>query len=147
MSLNIFEYVNNLATDIRRENDVIFKQNDPSDGRMYFVAEGELSVSRSVEGNEVEINRLREGDFFGEMAILNKSPRSATVKVISKNAHLGYLDEQMFVRIARVNPVFHYSLLKLVITRIGMIEDAIELALHDLGEIRAGRNPFRDRTP
>ncbi len=145
MSLNIFEYVNNLATDIRRENDVIFKQNDSSDGRMYFVAEGELSVCRSVEGNEVEINRLREGDFFGEMAILNKSPRSATVKVISKNAHLGYLDEQMFVRIARVNPVFHYSLLKLVITRIGMIEDAIELALHDLGELRAGRNPFRDR--
>ena len=135
MSLNIFEYVNNLPVVIRNGGDAIFSQGDDSDGKMYFVAEGELAVIRTIDGHPHELNRLREGDFFGEMAILNKKPRSASVKVISKQARLGYLDEPMFVRIARTSPVFHYSLLKLVIQRIGMIEDSIELALHELNEI------------
>ncbi|MCB1327029.1 MAG: cyclic nucleotide-binding domain-containing protein [Spirochaetales bacterium] len=138
MSLNVFEYVNNLPADIRKGGDVIFKQGDTSDGRMYFVAEGELSVEREIDGQAHVLNRLRPGDFFGEMAILNKKPRSAKVEVTSRMARLGYLDEEMFVRIARINPVFHYSLLKLVIQRIGQIEDAIELAIDELNTLRGG---------
>lgn len=136
MSLNIFEYVNNLPVVIRNKGDAIFHQGDDSDGRMYFVAEGELAVIRTIDDHPHEINRLREGDFFGEMAILNKKPRSATVEVFSKQARLGYLDEPMFVRIARTSPVFHYSLLKLVIQRIGLIEDSIELTLNELKQYR-----------
>jgi CRP-like cAMP-binding protein len=132
MSLNIFEYVNNLAVDLRKAGDIVFAQGDESDGKMYFVAEGELSVTRTIEGETHEISRLRPGDFFGEMAILNKQPRTATIKVLTKLAKLGYVDEAMFLRIARSNPIFNYSLLKLVITRIGMVEDAIELTLHEL---------------
>lgn len=136
MSLNIFEYVNNLPVVIRNKGDAIFSQGDESDGRMYFVAEGELAVIRIIDGHPHELNRLREGDFFGEMAILNKKPRSARVEVVSKQARLGFLDEPMFVRIARTSPVFHYSLLKLVIQRIGLIEDSIELALNELKQVR-----------
>lgn len=139
MSLNIFEYVNNLAVDLRKLNDVIFHQDDESDGRMYFVAGGELAVIREIDGSPHELNRLHPGDFFGEMAILNRQPRSATVKVVSKEAKLGYIDEPMFVRISKINPVFHFSLLKLVIQRIGMVEDSIELTLHELSEVRQGR--------
>lgn len=137
MSLNIFEYVNNLAVDIRKANDVVFHQDQESDGRMYFVAEGELAVVRYIDGQPHELNRLYPGDFFGEMAILNHRPRAATVKVLSRMAKLGYLDEAMFMRIARSNPVFHYSLLKLVVQRIGMIEDNIEESIHELQKFGA----------
>lgn len=136
MSLNVFEYVNNLAVEIRREGDAIFKQDDPSDGRMYFVAEGELAVIRNIEGEPHELNRLGAGQFFGEMAILNGSDRSATVKVVSKQAKLGYLDEAVFNKIARTNPVFLYSLLKLVIQRIGNVEDEIDEVAQELAELR-----------
>lgn len=132
MSLNIFEYVNNLAVDLRKAGDVVFHQGDASDGRMYFVADGELSVTRTIDGETHEISRLRPGDFFGEMAILNRQPRTATITVVSKQAKMGYVDEAMFLRIARSNPVFNYSLLKLVIQRIGTVEDAIELTLAEL---------------
>ena len=138
MSLNIFEYVNNLAVDLRKAGDVVFYQDDPSDGKMYFVAGGELAVIREIDGSPHELNRLHPGDFFGEMAILNRQPRSATVKAISREVKLGYIDEAMFVRIAKINPVFHFSLLKLVIQRIGMVEDSIELALHELEQLRGG---------
>lgn len=142
MSLNVFEYVNNLPIVLYKEKDVVFAQDDASDGRMFFVAEGELAVLRRIEGDMHELNRLHPGDFFGEMAILNKMPRSATIVVTSKHAKLGYLDEPMFLRIARVNPVFHYSLLKLVIQRIGQIEDDIEESLEELMKLRKERPTF-----
>ncbi len=136
MSLNVFEYVNNLAVVIRKQGEVIFQQGDPSDGRMYFVAEGKLEVIREVEGHCHVLNKLVAGDFFGEMAILNSNPRSATITVMSKQAKLGYIDETMFVRIAKLNPLFHYSLLKLVIKRLGQIEEEIDRALRELSEKR-----------
>ncbi len=136
MSLNIFEYVNNLAIAIRNRGENIFEQGDESDGRMYFVAEGELAVVREIDGETHELNHLYTGDFFGEMAILNKQPRSATIKVVSLQARLGFLDEEMFMKIALINPVFHYSLLKLVIQRLGKIEDDIEIELADLKELK-----------
>lgn len=136
MSLNIFEYVNNLAVTLIKEGDVVFNQGDPSDGKMYFVVEGELVVIRYIEGNPHELGRLSDGDFFGEMAILNNSDRTATVKAKSKQVRLGYLDEQMFMRIARTNPVFHFSLLKLVIQRIGSIEDEISETLDELNKLK-----------
>jgi len=116
--------------------DVVFAQNDDSNGRMYFVAEGELAVIREVDGEPHELNRLREGSFFGEMAIINRSKRTATVKVVSKKAKLGYLDEEIFMRIGKANPIFLYSLLKLVIQRIGAVEDSIEEVSKELVRMR-----------
>ena len=136
MSLNIFEYVNNLAVDMHIEGDVIFNQGDESNGRMYFVAEGELAVIRVIDGEPHELSRIREGAFFGEMAIIKRSKRTAMVKVVSKKAKLGYLDEEIFMRIGKANPIFLYSLLKLVIQRIGTIEDSIEEVNRELAELR-----------
>lgn len=136
MSLNIFEYVNNLAVDMHKEGDVIFAQSDESNGRMYFVAEGELAVIRTIDGEPHELNRIREGAFFGEMAIINRSKRTATVKVVSKKAKLGYLDEEIFMKIGKANPIFLYSLLKLVIRRIGSVEDSIEEITRELAQLQ-----------
>lgn len=136
MSLNIFEYVNNLAVDMHIEGDVIFNQGDESNGRMYFVAEGELAVIRVIDGEAHELSRIREGAFFGEMAIINRSKRTAMVKVVSKKAKLGYLDEEIFMRIGKANPIFLYSLLKLVIQRIGNIEDSIEEVNREILQLR-----------
>jgi len=136
VSLNIFEYVNNLAVDMHKEGDVIFAQSDESNGRMYFVAEGELAVIRTIDGEPHELNRIREGAFFGEMAIINRSKRTATVKVVSKKAKLGYLDEEIFMKIGKANPIFLYSLLKLVIQRIGSVEDSIEEITRELAQLQ-----------
>ncbi|MCE9599026.1 MAG: cyclic nucleotide-binding domain-containing protein [Spirochaetia bacterium] len=138
MSLNIFEYVNNLAVDMHKDGDIIFAQNDESNGRMYFVAEGELAVIREIDGEPHELNRIREGAFFGEMAIINRSRRTATVRVVSRKAKLGYLDEEIFMRIGKANPIFLYSLLKMVIQRIGAVEDQIEEVAREVAKLKQG---------
>jgi len=49
---------------------------------MYIISQGEVEVFiRNQEGAEIIIRRLKEGDFFGEMALLTGFPRSASVRV------------------------------------------------------------------
>jgi CRP-like cAMP-binding protein len=61
-----------------RRNEVIFHQGDPGDA-LHVVASGAIKiVLPSAEGDEAIIATLRPGDFFGELAILDGAPRSAT---------------------------------------------------------------------
>jgi CRP-like cAMP-binding protein len=56
----------------------VFYQGDPGLG-MFIIQEGEVSIRISErEGEEKELAVLTDGDFFGELALLDESPRSAT---------------------------------------------------------------------
>lgn len=58
----------------------VCREGDPGDA-MYIVKSGVLEVSRAVEGEARHINLLSAGEFFGEMAMVDGSPRSADVSV------------------------------------------------------------------
>ena len=65
-----------------RRNEVIFHQGDPGDS-LHVVASGAVKiVLPSAEGEEAIIATLREGDFFGELALLDGSPHSATATAL-----------------------------------------------------------------
>jgi CRP-like cAMP-binding protein len=59
----------------------VCREGDPGDA-MFVVKSGVLDVSRSLSGKPVHINLLSEGEFFGEMALIDGSPRSADVTVL-----------------------------------------------------------------
>jgi signal transduction histidine kinase len=57
----------------------IFKEGDPGDG-IYVVRSGRVNISARLTGGERRVfSEVSPGDFFGEMAVLDQLPRSATV--------------------------------------------------------------------
>ena len=59
------------------DGETIVKEGDSAD-ELFFILSGEVEIHRNENGIPVFINKLREGQFFGEMAALNKQPRTAT---------------------------------------------------------------------
>jgi CRP-like cAMP-binding protein len=45
---------------------------------MYILQSGRVAIKKKVEDGETVLAVLEKGDFFGEMAILERLPRSAT---------------------------------------------------------------------
>lgn len=58
----------------------VFREDDPGD-KFYIVARGKLTVwVNTPEGGEKQIRRLDDGDHFGEIALMEDTPRTATVR-------------------------------------------------------------------
>lgn len=84
-------------------NEIIFMQN--SKGNAYYVvASGRLDVIV----NEKRVNSIKEGDSFGELALLHDTPRSATIKTVMNTA-LWVLDRKEFSRILKEMNVQNYK--------------------------------------
>src|SRR5688572_6415959 len=63
--------------------DVIVREGDPADA-LYVLASGRARVvKRGAGGEDVALNVLRAGDAFGEMALLERTTRMATVRASS----------------------------------------------------------------
>ncbi len=65
-----------------RRNEVIFHQGDPGDSLQVISSGSVKIVLPSSEGDEAIIATLHEGDFFGELALLDGEPRSATAAAV-----------------------------------------------------------------
>jgi CRP-like cAMP-binding protein len=81
-----------------RRGEVIFHQGDPGDS-LHIVASGAVKILLpSAEGEEAIIATLRPGDFFGELALLDDAPRSATAAALDQADTL-VLPRQVFVEL------------------------------------------------
>jgi len=60
--------------------EVLFKQGDTG-ATLYVISEGEVAVY-SEGPPRIQLSRLKEGDFFGEIALVTDQPRSATIEAI-----------------------------------------------------------------
>ncbi len=78
----------------------------------YIIEHGLLSVTRKLNDNtEQVLGILRDGQFFGEMALLDEEPRSATVSTLSE-CRLIEISEESFDLIINRNPTVAVTLLR-----------------------------------
>lgn len=81
---------------------VIFSEGE--DGHeMYVIHEGRVRITKKIRAMETMLAELERGDFFGEMAILEKEPRSATATAAT-DVKLLVIDEKTFESTIRTNP-------------------------------------------
>jgi len=72
-----------------KKGERIFKQGDRS-RVMYIIREGRIKIQRNAGGQEKTLSELGPGDFFGEMAMLNNRPRSASATAVTDATLLAF---------------------------------------------------------
>jgi CRP-like cAMP-binding protein len=102
------------------DGQVICRQGDQGD-RMYVIQAGRATVSSDTDGLEVVVGELSAGDIFGEMAIFDRQPRSATVRAKGGTRVLT-LDKRAFLRQVHEDPSLAFRILEVMSRRIRSLD-------------------------
>jgi CRP/FNR family transcriptional regulator/CRP/FNR family cyclic AMP-dependent transcriptional regulator len=111
---------------LRRFNtdQIIFHLGDPG-GLLYIITAGKVKISRSTpDGQEALLAILGPGDFFGELALLDDSPRSATAEAIEQTETYT-LHRDGFMAFIDSNPRFAHHVLYTLAKRIRHLNNQI----------------------
>ena len=95
---------------------VIISEQEPGE-TFYLIQSGSIQLVKCVNGVRKNLDILHPGEFFGEMAILENSPRSATCVAIDKVEVLEF-NKANFEALITGNPQMALILLKLFCKRI-----------------------------
>ena len=106
------------------KNSVILFEDDPGDA-LYIVSAGQVKVVLIGEdGREVILSVLGDGDFFGEMALIDDEPRSAHV-IAMRDSQLLVLRRDDFQAQLVVQPKIGLKLLRVLVQRLRRADEKI----------------------
>jgi uncharacterized membrane protein len=106
------------------QNTRLFRQGDKGDA-MYLIESGRVRISiRDEEDQEVILAELAQGDFFGEMAIIDGRQRSADAKVI-EDAQFAILSREAFLSFVRNNPDVALEMLSALTDRLRRTDELL----------------------
>jgi CRP/FNR family transcriptional regulator len=102
----------------------IFFQDDPSDS-LYVVLSGSAKVFQTAEdGQRRVLNTLRKGEAFGELAMIEGQPRSATIEAIEES-EMVVLKAQDFERFAESHPEVLWKLTQALCERVRQLMGSV----------------------
>jgi len=114
------------------KNTVVIHENDPADS-LFIIESGKVKVYCSDKnGKEFIMNTQGEGDYFGELALLDDSSRSASVRTVEKSTFcIIYKDD--FNRVLEEHPSIARKLIRNLSQRVRKLTaDVKSLALQDV---------------
>ena len=115
---------NLLSDKIVPQNTRLFKAGDKGDA-MYLIESGRVRISiHDDDKQEVTLAELAQGDFFGEMAIIDGRQRSADARVI-EDARLAILSRDAFLSFVRTNPDVALEMLSALTDRLRRTDDLL----------------------
>ncbi len=99
------------------KNNVIVQAGDDGNS-MFILLHGSVKISYyAPDGREVILSLLEEGAFFGEMSLLDKQPRSATVTTL-ETAKIAQIRRRDFEHLLLKSPELSLKLLSEVVSRL-----------------------------
>lgn len=106
------------------KNQIIVNQSSPGN-TFYIVITGQVKVALLHEdGKEIILTLLGEGDFFGELSLLDNDPRSASV-VAAECTTLFTLSRRQFYQLITANPRILESIIKEMCRRLRRADEKI----------------------
>ena len=124
---------------------LLFRYGDAGDA-MYLIEDGRVRIHlRDAYGHDMTLAELAQGDFFGEMAVVDEKPRSADATVI-EDARFAILSRDDFLSFVRKNPDVALSMLSAVSDRLRHTDQLLRQRVsRNLNDEEAARLTLADR--
>ncbi|MGH9942663.1 MAG: DUF1003 domain-containing protein [Pyrinomonadaceae bacterium] len=128
-----------------REGTRLFRAGDAGDA-MYLIESGRVRIHiRDADGDDVTLAELAQGDFFGEMSIIDGKPRSANAEVIER-AQLALLMRDDFMAQVRHNPDIALNMVSAISDRLRHTDELLRQRVsRNVNEEDDARMTFGDR--
>ena len=105
------------------DGETLAVQGDPGD-EMYIIVSGEVRVLTATGGGrEVEVARRKPGEFVGEMAIISREPRIASL-VAAGDARMLCIDQKSFESLLRERPEISLAVMRVLAARLKEVQGA-----------------------
>ncbi len=103
---------------------VVFFENESGD-TLFMISQGRIKVTiLGDDGREIILSVLGSGDFFGEMALLDDYPRSATVRTLEETTCVA-LSRWHFVAELKSNPDLAVEMLEVMSRRVRELDEKL----------------------
>ena len=84
------------------QNQMIFSENEPGQD-LFILQKGKVKITKIIKDNDVLLNIMKPGDIFGEMALLDNKPRSASA-IATEDVDLLAINKANFETMVQTQP-------------------------------------------
>jgi CRP/FNR family transcriptional regulator len=84
---------------------------------MFIIVSGEVRVTSTRDGREVELARRKAGEYVGEMALISREPRIATLTTVG-NVRALCIDQRSFESLLRDRPDVSLAVIQILCERL-----------------------------
>ena len=102
---------------------------------MFVIQEGEAEVLRNEHGVPTVVDTMQAGDLFGEMAILEHTKRSSTVRALTRVQALT-IDRKTFLRRIQEDASLAISVLDVMCRRVRHLDTTVAQLKSELATLR-----------
>ena len=78
---------------------------------MYVIQSGKVEIVRETNGKDIRLRVAGPNEFFGEMALVENSVRSASVRALER-ARIMQIDKRTFLRRVHEDPSLAYRIME-----------------------------------
>lgn len=124
--------------------ELLYRQGDPGD-RLYVVTAGLLEATVTLPTGDVRpLAEIGAGSLIGELALMARGPRLATVRAIERSEGVSLSIEAFELLRSQTRPAAHAAVRAIGQTALGRLHRVYELLLDDLGRGRLSGLPQPD---
>ncbi len=102
--------LNNLNRKVYGVGEVIFKEGDDGDCA-YLIEEGVIEILVTINGQEQRVNQIGKDELFGEVALIDHQPRTATARAMDKVVLITIQRQMVNELLEKTDPIVRHLLL------------------------------------
>lgn len=122
--------------------ELIFDEDEVGD-HMFIIQDGQVEISRTINGKDTPMAVLDKGEFFGEMAIVNRIRRTARARAKLRTQLLAF-DRNGLEQLVEKNPKIALSIIDRLCRRLGSANVQIRQMAQVLDETKVSADDRRE---